>query len=71
MKKAFFALCFSFVCAATLADPAPFIVAYGDPGQCMGACDAEYGICMGQCQGDGQCISQCDGSHGRCLANCN
>ena len=42
-----------------------------DPGPCIGACGAEQGICISQCQGNGQCIGNCAAAHGRCVARCH
>lgn len=46
-------------------------IAWGNVGQCMGACASEQGMCISQCRGDGVCISNCAAAHGRCVSRCH
>lgn len=46
------------------------VSAYGDIGPCIASCDAEQGMCISYCQGNGQCIGQCAAAHGRCVSRC-
>ena len=66
MKRAILAVIILFVLTSVAATHAA-----RDPGPCIGACAAEQGICIANCQGNVQCIGQCAAAHGRCVARCN